>query len=84
MNRLLGLILVGILLVSAVSAEKQIVIGAIIDESGDTASYAPGIEAAINLAASDLNDYYKKGNYSGMLRTYGQDRMIVPVCSQHA
>lgn len=62
MNRLLGLILIGIFLVSAVSAEKQIVIGAIIDESGDTASFAPGIEAAINLAASDLNEYYQTVN----------------------
>ncbi|PWR74743.1 hypothetical protein DK846_00395 [Methanospirillum lacunae] len=62
MNRLVVLLLAGIMLVSAVSAEKQIVIGAIIDESGDTTSYAPGIETAINLAASDLNDYYKKVN----------------------
>ena len=62
MKRLLILILAGIFLVSVASGEKQMVIGAIIDESGDTASYAPGIDAAINLAASDLNDYYKKVN----------------------
>ena len=62
MNRLLGLLLVAILLISVVSAEKQITIGAIIDKSGDTASFAPGIETTIDLAASDLNDYYKKLN----------------------
>lgn len=62
MNRLLGLLFVVILLVSVVSADKQIIIGAIIDKSGDTASFAPGIETTIDLAASDLNDFYKKLN----------------------
>lgn len=52
----------GILLITlgigTVTAENQIIIGAIIDESGDSASYAPGIEAAIDLAIDTLNDSY--------------------------
>ncbi|MFH0966677.1 MAG: ABC transporter substrate-binding protein [Methanobacteriota archaeon] len=48
------------LCIGAVSAENQIVIGAIIGEDGDSASYAQGIEAAIDLAVSDLNDSYAK------------------------
>lgn len=56
---LLG-ILAGLLCIGSVSAENRIIIGAIIAEQGDSASYAQGIEAAIDLAASDLNDSYKK------------------------
>ncbi|HWQ68227.1 MAG TPA: ABC transporter substrate-binding protein [Methanospirillum sp.] len=56
-------IIIGILLtvicIGAVSGENQIVIGSIISESGDSASYGPGVEAAIDLAVSDLNDSYK-------------------------
>ena len=51
------LILLGI---GIVSAEKEIVIGALIGETGDSASYSKGIEAAIDLAVSDLNDSYEK------------------------
>jgi len=46
--------------IGMVSAENEIRIGAIIDTSGDSASYAKGIEAAIDMAVSDLNDSYAK------------------------
>jgi branched-chain amino acid transport system substrate-binding protein len=42
-----------------VSAANEIKIGALIDNSGESASYAEGIEAAIDLAVSDLNDSYE-------------------------
>jgi len=58
------IVLFSVLCIGAVSAEKQIVIGAIISESGDSASYAQGIEAAIDLAVADLNDSYTKAGMS--------------------
>ncbi|MDX8551588.1 ABC transporter substrate-binding protein [Methanospirillum sp. J.3.6.1-F.2.7.3] len=42
-----------------VSGENEIHIGAIIADNGESASYAKGIEAAIDLAISDLNDSFK-------------------------
>lgn len=60
-----GMLVMMILLgcIPALAEQNQIVIGAFISESGDTASYGPGVEAAIDLAISDLNDSYAK---SGM------------------
>lgn len=63
------------LLVGSVSAEREIVIGAIIDERGDSASFAKGIEAAVNLAAADMNEYYAKTgkNITVIIRKAGTD-----------
>jgi ABC-type branched-chain amino acid transport systems, periplasmic component len=63
------------LLVGSVSAEREIVIGAIIDESGDSASFAKGIEAAVNLAAADMNEYYAKTgkNITVIIKKAGTD-----------
>ena len=52
--------LVFLFAIGMVSAEQEIVIGAIIGETGDNGSNAKGIEAAIDLAVSDLNDSYAK------------------------
>ncbi len=46
--------------VSLVSATEEITIGALIPRTGDAASVGPGIEAAIGLAISDLNESYRK------------------------
>lgn len=57
------LVLIVILILSGVSsavAEKNLVLGAIIPDSGDDRTLGPGIEAAIDLATSDLNDSYAK------------------------
>ena len=69
------LILASILLITTASADRQIVIGAVIDESGDTASYAPGIEAAIKLATTDLNKFYAKTdkNITVVIKEAGTD-----------
>lgn len=48
------------LCIGCVSAHQEIIIGAIIDEKGDGASYAQGIKAAIDLAIIDLNESYAK------------------------
>ena len=53
-------ILVIIALTGIVSADDSYVIGAIIDNKGDSASYAKGIEAAIDQAVSDLNEQFVK------------------------
>ncbi len=53
-----GIVLLAMLCIGSVSAHQEIVIGAIIDEKGDGASYASGIEAAIDLAIIDLNVSY--------------------------
>ncbi len=61
-----GLMLVMLFLlvcIPVLAEQNQIVIGAFISKSGDSASYGPGVEAAIDLAISDLNDSYAK---SGM------------------
>lgn len=55
-------------LIWAVSAENQILVGAIIDETGDSASLAPGIKAAILLAISDLNESYEKAGMDMSVR----------------
>lgn len=72
-------VLIGVLLTLAmtgvVSAENQVIVGAIIDETGNSASLAPGIKASINLAISDLNESYKKAGMdnSVMLITAASD-----------
>lgn len=59
MNYYAIILLLGCLVCMAGPAgADEIIIGAIIDISGDSATYAQGIEAALDLAARDLNDSY--------------------------
>ncbi|ABD41751.1 amino acid/amide ABC transporter substrate-binding protein, HAAT family [Methanospirillum hungatei JF-1] len=60
LNAKIGSVMVVLLCIWCVSAHQEIIIGTIIDEQGDCASYAAGVEAAIDLAVSDLNDSYAK------------------------
>ena len=65
-------VIIGILLILTciwgVSAENQVIVGTIIDETGDSALFAPGIKAAINLAISDLNESYEKAGMDMSVR----------------
>lgn len=73
-NGIILFILLCILICNAgASLQNGIIIGTIIDEHGDSVSQAQGIEAAIDLAISDLNESYKK---SGLEMTVAKRKAV--------